>query len=75
MPVAPYKKIKHIAVINHKSNNADPSFSTEIIYANTDNDVTGFAQVVIHILMKIYPKNGANSARDKQQKGDLALSA
>ena len=75
MPVAPYKKIQHIAVINHKYG-ADSSLNTEIIYANADNDVTGFTQMVIHLLMKIYPKKRSgsdDSELNKSDRGDLAL--
>ncbi len=60
LPVPKYKKLQHIAVINHK---LDPNSDkhTEIIFANSDHDISDFVHIVIDILKQRYPKNKTDS--------------
>lgn len=70
-PINKHRKLRHIAVINHKYDSS-AELNTEIIYANSDFDVTDFTNIVINLLKIQYPKNGINS---KDNAKDLALAS
>jgi len=55
LPVSRYKKLKHIAVINHEIDIHSELYK-ETIYANSDHDVSDFVAIVINLLKHKYPK-------------------
>ena len=55
LPIGKHRKLQHIAVINRK-HDLNPDLRSEIIYANSDFDVSDFVQIVINLLLRQYPK-------------------
>jgi hypothetical protein len=76
LPIGRHRKLRHIAVINHK-NDLNSDLRSEIIYANSDFDVSDFVQIVINLLLRQYPKKKIdqqnNSTTGKRDSEDYAL--
>lgn len=76
LPIGRHRKLRHIAVINHK-HDLDSDLRSEIIYANSDFDVSDFVQIVINLLRSKYPKKKIdqqnNSTTGKRDSEDYAL--
>jgi len=72
LPVPKHKKLQHIAVINHIYD-LNSELRSEIIYANSDFDITAFVQIAINLLKQKYPKKKVNSSDNKDNREDYAL--
>jgi len=76
LPVGRHHRLQHIAVINHK-NDPDSDLRSEIIYANSDFDISDFVQIVIKLLLRQYPKKKIDqqnkSTTGKRDSEDYAL--